>query len=70
MNAFDLGCVAVAIAARAALVLAEIIVMAVAWAKMNPRRHRGDVVRIPRKPLTLSSVFYENGEYARARGLF
>ncbi|EIW53139.1 uncharacterized protein TRAVEDRAFT_53551 [Trametes versicolor FP-101664 SS1] len=28
---------------------------------MSPRHHSGDVVRVPRRPLTLSSVFYENG---------
>ncbi|KAL1937294.1 hypothetical protein VTO73DRAFT_13858 [Trametes versicolor] len=60
-NTSDRASAAVAIAARAALVLAEMIVMAVAWSKMSPRRHRGDIVRVPYRPLTLSSVFYENG---------
>lgn len=59
-----------AIAARAALVLAEIIVMAAAWVKMSPRHHSGDVVRVSRRPLTLSSVFYENGKHARAQESF
>lgn len=68
-NTSDRASAAVAIVARAALVFAEMIVMAVAWSKMSPRRHRGDIVRVPYRPLTLSSVFYENGERTRARGL-
>ncbi|EIW53138.1 uncharacterized protein TRAVEDRAFT_53550 [Trametes versicolor FP-101664 SS1] len=57
----DLDSTAVAITARAALVAAELIVMALTWAEMGRYRRSAGGARTPGTASTLSHVFYENG---------
>lgn len=52
----------VAIVSRASLVAAEVLVMVITYVEMGHYRHSADIIRVFRKGLTLSSVFYENGE--------
>ncbi|EIW59123.1 uncharacterized protein TRAVEDRAFT_28452 [Trametes versicolor FP-101664 SS1] len=50
-----------AIASRASLVVAEVLVMAITYVEMGHYRHSADIISVFQKRLTLSSVFYENG---------
>ncbi len=62
----DLACASVAIASRVSLVAAEVLVMAITYVEMGHYRHSADIIRVFRKGLTLSCVFYENGQPAPA----